>query len=273
MALELRQVQRLAQQLVMTPQLQQATKLLQLSRFELEDLISRELQENPALEETTTGEEEKRETSPEEEKVEEAPKPEATREMAATEKIGTLDWQEYMDTHSNAIHGSLTEGAAHEDGEGPPSWENTVTKKTSLEDHLEWQLHLSRCSEREAAIGLYIIGNLDDNGYLALSLEEVCQATECALEEVESVLKRIQFFDPVGVAATGDYGEVLPQQVLGQAGSCARRAPDQSRLHDRGFGVVAAAGVQCRMERLAADRSRWTVRFRPAERRWLDPRA
>jgi RNA polymerase sigma-54 factor len=211
MALELRQVQRLAQQLVMTPQLQQATKLLQLSRFELEDLISRELQENPALEETAGEEAEKREIGAEEEKVEE-PRPEASREMAATEKIGTLDWQEYMDTHSNAIHGSLTEGSSHDDGEGPPSWENTVTKKTSLEDHLEWQLHLSRFTDREEAIGLYIIGNLDDNGYLALSLEEVCQATGCAAEEAESVLKRIRFFDPVGVAAR-DLRECLLAQL------------------------------------------------------------
>ena len=196
----------------MTPQLQQATKLLQLSRFELEDLISRELQENPALEETAGEEAEKREIGAEEEKVEE-PRPEPSREMAATEKIGTLDWQEYMDTHSNAIHGSLTEGSSsHDDGEGPPSWENTVTKKTSLEDHLEWQLHLSRFTEREEAIGLYIIGNLDDNGYLALSLEEVCQATGCAAEEAESVLKRIRFFDPVGVAAR-DLRECLLVQL------------------------------------------------------------
>src|SRR6266850_3668488 len=79
--------------------------------------------------------------------------------------------------------------------------------------------------------------------------------------------------DPVGLAATGNYEEVLPQHVRGQAGCCARRPPDQSRLHDRGFGVVAAAGVQCRMEWLAADRSRWAVHFRLAERRWLDSRA
>src|SRR6516165_9461734 len=123
MALEIRQVQKLAQQLVMTPQLQQAIKLLQLSRVELQEMVSKELQDNPALEE------------------------------------GTAE-------------------ATGDDGDSPPSWENSLTKKTSLEDYLIWQLRLSKISEREETIGLYIIGNLDENGYLALSTEELCRATE-----------------------------------------------------------------------------------------------
>jgi RNA polymerase sigma-54 factor len=204
MALEIRQVQKLAQQLVMTPQLQQAIKLLQLSRIELEEMISQELQENPALEEAPVQEPETREEAPEEIRVEAPeplPEPVLNREMSTADKIGTLDWQEYMDTHTNSIHGSLTAEADREEGEGPPSWENTLTKTTSLEDHLVWQLRLSRLSEREEAIGLYIIGNLDPNGYLALSSEELCRATSAAPEEAERVLKQIQFFDPVGVAA------------------------------------------------------------------------
>jgi RNA polymerase sigma-54 factor len=123
------------------------------------------------------------------------------REPSTLDKIGTLDWQEYLDTHSNAMHGSLTAEAVSEDGDGPPSWENSLTKKTSLEDHLIWQLRLSKINEKESAIGLYIIQNLDENGYLALAVEEICSATETTPEEVESVLRRIQFFDPVGVAA------------------------------------------------------------------------
>src|SRR5262249_20659269 len=96
---------------------------------------------------------------------------------------------------------------------------------------------------------------------------------EYAVPDTYSSLADPARASPVGLAATGDYGEVPPQQGLAQADCCARRAPDQSRFHDRGFGAVAAAGLQCRMERLAADRSRWAVRLRPAERRWLDPRA
>lgn len=215
MALEIRQVQKLAQQLVMTPQLQQAIKLLQLSRLELQDMVIKELQENPALEEGPAEEAESGET-PRAETQTETPEPVTepviNREISAVDKIGTLDWQEYLDTHSNAIHGSLTAEATADDGDAPPSWENSLTKKTSLEDHLIWQLRLSKISEREEAIGLYIIGNLDENGYLAFPLEEVCKATETGLEEAEAVLKRIQFFDPVGVAAR-DLRECLLVQL------------------------------------------------------------
>src|ERR671918_317704 len=204
MALEIRQVQKLAQQLVMTPQLQQAIKLLQLSRLELQEMISKELQENPTLEEVTGeevegGDQAKSELPPE--AVLPLAEPVINRELSAVDKIGTLDWQEYLDTHSNSIHGSLTAEATSEDSDSPPSWENSLTKKTTLEDHLIWQLRLSKITEQESAIGLYMIQNLDENGYLAATLEEICNATGRSPEEAEAILKRIQFFDPVGVAA------------------------------------------------------------------------
>ncbi|HVO95333.1 MAG TPA: RNA polymerase factor sigma-54 [Terriglobales bacterium] len=204
MALEIRQDQKLAQQLVMTPQLQQSIKLLQLSRVELEEMVLKELQENPALEEGATEETENNEQPRAE--VQSEPTAElaeltVNRELSAVDKIGTLDWQEYLDTHSNSMHSSLTAEAMSEDGDSPPSWENSLTKKTSLEDHLIWQLRLSKITENESAIGLYIIQNLNENGYLTLTVEEICSATETTPQEVEAVLKRIQFFDPVGVAA------------------------------------------------------------------------
>jgi RNA polymerase sigma-54 factor len=205
MALEIRQVQKLTQQLVMTPQLQQAIKLLQLSRVELEEMVVKELQENPALEEGPTEEGETAAEQPRLETPVSAPEEPAdlvlNRELSAVDKIGTLDWQEYLDTHSNSIHGSLTAEATSEDGDSPPSWENSLTKKTTLEDHLIWQLRLSKITERESNIGLYVIQNLDENGYLVLTREEICNATGSGPEEVEAVLTRIHFFDPVGVAA------------------------------------------------------------------------
>ena len=204
MALEIRQVQKLAQQLVMTPQLQQAIKLLQLSRLELEEMVTKELQENPALEEGATEEGETAE-QPRTEVQTSAPGETAeltiNRELSAVDKIGTLDWQEYLDTHSNSIHGSLTAEATSEDGDSPPSWENSLTKKTTLEDHLIWQLRLSKITEQESSIGLYVIQNLDENGYMAVTVEELCNATGSTPEEAEAVLKRIHFFDPVGIAA------------------------------------------------------------------------
>lgn len=212
----------------MTPQLQQAIKLLQLSRVELQEMISKELQENPVLEEGSTEEAETGE-QPRAEAPPENPEPVLepvipNRELSTVDKIGTLDWQEYLDTHSNSIHGSLTAEATGDDGDAPPSWENSITKKTSLEDHLIWQLRLSKMTEKEESIGFYIICNLDENGYLALSLEDVCRATESTLEEAEAVLKRIHFFDPVGVAAR-DLRECLLTQLanLGLEDSLAAR--------------------------------------------------
>ena len=188
----------------MTPQLQQAIKLLQLSRLELEEMVTKELQENPALEEGTTEEGETAE-QPRAEVQTSAPGDTAeltiNRELSAVDKIGTLDWQEYLDTHSNSIHGSLTAEATSEDGDSPPSWENSLTKKTTLEDHLIWQLRLSKITEQESSIGHYVIQNLDENGYMAVTVEELCNATGSTPEEAEAVLKRIHFFDPVGVAA------------------------------------------------------------------------
>ena len=205
MALEIRQVQKLTQQLVMTPQLQQAIKLLQLSRVELEEMVTKELQENPALEEGPAEEAEASGEQPRSETQASVPENSSelvlNRELSAVDKIGTLDWQEYLDTHSNSIHGSLTAEATSDDGDSPPSWENSLTKKTTLEDHLIWQLRLSKITERESTIGSYVIQNLDQNGYLVLSREEICIATGSSAEEVEAVLRRIHFFDPVGVAA------------------------------------------------------------------------
>jgi RNA polymerase sigma-54 factor len=215
MALEIRQVQKLSQQLVMTPQLQQAIKLLQLSRVELEEMVLKELQENPALEEGTAEETEGGEQARAEtpgEASDATPELVVNRELSAVDNILKPDWQEYLDNHSNDHHGSLTAEAMSDDGDAPPSWENSLTKKISLEDHLIWQLRLSKITEHESSIGLYIIQNLDENGYLALTLEDVCNATETAPEEVEGILKRIQFFDPVGVAAR-DLRECLIVQL------------------------------------------------------------
>jgi len=226
----------------MTPQLQQAIKLLQLSRVELQEMVSTELQENPALEEGVNEEAEQPRAESQAASAEPQIEPVMNRELSAVDKIGTLDWQEYLDTHTNAMHSSLTAEAMSDDGDGPPSWENSLTKKTSLEDHLIWQLRLSKMTEREESIGFYIIGNLDENGYLALTLEDVCHATEASPEEAEAVLKRIQFFDPVGVAAR-DLRECLLNQLesLSLSDSLAARivADYLSHLESRRYEKMA----------------------------------
>src|SRR3990172_5069967 len=134
MALEIRQVQKLVQQLVMTPQLQQAIKLLQLSRIELQEMVTKELQENPALEESVSDESETGEQArPEVKAVSSEPtdEPVFNRELSAVDKMGTMEFQEYLDTHSNAMHSSLTAEAMSEDGDGPPSPSSDIASAVS----------------------------------------------------------------------------------------------------------------------------------------------
>jgi RNA polymerase sigma-54 factor len=199
MVLELKQAPRLVQQLVITPQLQQAIRLLQLTRLELVDMISQEMKENPLLEE----EEEEREraegeaSAPEQVEGETPPEPEHTPEVKGTgEGSEEFDWENYLE-NSNLIPFQKS----FQDGEERPSFENFLTKRTTLTDHLQWQLQLSHITDQEHQAGIWIIGNLDEDGYLRISLEDICSETNLPMEVVEGVLRKIQQFDPVGVAA------------------------------------------------------------------------
>jgi len=201
MVLEIRQTPKLVQQLVITPQLQQAIRLLQLTRLELVDLISQEMKENPLLEEAEEGREsaEGEVTAAGQEEVmnETPPEPEVTPEVKGTgEGVDEFDWESYLE------NSNLTPfQKSSPDGEERPSFENFLTKRTTLTDHLWWQLQLSHFTEGEHEAGTWIIGNLDEDGYLKISLEEICSETNLPIEVVERVLRRIQQFDPVGVAA------------------------------------------------------------------------
>jgi len=217
MAIEMRQQMKLTQQLVMTPQLQQAIKLLQLSRIELQDVVRQELEENPVLEETPEVEEVREVEQAEMVETEQ----ELTSETAEFKEVvageGTLnetDWDSYIEGYNYSA------GDHYYEDDERPSYENILTKKGTLVDHLMWQLNLTRLSELECHVGAEIIGNIDEDGYLRASLAEI--ATVCEVDEqfVETVLKRIQEFDPVGVAAR-DLQETLLLQVshLGIGGS------------------------------------------------------
>ena len=202
--------QRLSQQLVMTPQLRQAIKILQVSRAELETLIDQELTENPVLEENL---DEKVEGPPEvptvdgqngaDESAAEAEKP----EVEAASSVGEIDWKEYAENYSNDIHGSTGHGSSSggDDDDRRAALENVLVKRTLLPDHLMWQLRLSDLSDREKEVGALIIGSLDQDGYLPLQLEEVAflANTWPDVAIVERVLARVQEFDPPGVAARG----------------------------------------------------------------------
>lgn len=199
MALELRQSLKLSQQLVMTPQLQQAIKLLQLSRLELQQAVREELEVNPALEEDV-------EESPEEQETMEISPPEALLDSsepsgasAAKELIDRVDWDYYFGDNATA---SGTRGERdREEEDGRPYYENLLTRKPSLAEYLEMQINLSPVDDAVAGIAPYLIGNIDENGYLKVSAEETASALGKPLEDVERAIAKIQTLDPAGVGA------------------------------------------------------------------------
>ncbi|MEK7870193.1 MAG: RNA polymerase factor sigma-54 [Nitrospirota bacterium] len=208
---------RLSQKLIMTPQLQQAIKLLQLSRLELQQSLTQHLLENPLLDEVQAeveeaeaaaaeGKTEDPATTATQDNAEEAGTPE---ERGSPEEFSASGWEEYFGSDRRAGDSEYPSSSQDEF----PSYEQTVAKATSLEEHLLWQLSLSGLSEREKAVGRLLIGNLDDDGYLRITLAEVVNGSEFAEAEAESVLKDIQTFDPTGVGARD-----LPECLLLQLG-------------------------------------------------------
>ncbi|HBH86882.1 MAG TPA: RNA polymerase sigma-54 factor [Syntrophaceae bacterium] len=202
MAFELKQNLKLSQQLVMTPQLQQAIKLLQLSRLELVDMISQEMEENPLLEEIVSEEYPEEVNVSERDVIDTVIDREEIKTIERTEEITgegdgkeEFDWNNYLEDY-----GPTGVRYDRKDDE-TPTWDNMLMVKAQLADHLMWQLKLSRFSDSEMKVGEQIIGNLDNNGYLVASVEEIAAQEVVDSSFVENVLKKIQEFDPPGIAA------------------------------------------------------------------------
>ncbi len=212
MALELKQNLKLTQQLVMTPQLQQAIKLLQLSRADLIETINDELESNPVLEEEGAGDPSNIDMARSDDlrsdglAGDEHPWEEPLLpSLASTElekipwedkALEEVDWKQFWDEDRK----TAIQAYSFEEKEAP-DYENILTDSADLTEHLMWQLQMSHMDDRERMIGGLIIGNLDENGYLKVSLQELADDTGCAIQDVEAVLRKIQLFDPVGVAA------------------------------------------------------------------------
>jgi RNA polymerase sigma-54 factor len=198
--------QRLTQQLVMTPQLRQAIKILQVSRAELETLIDQEMIENPVLEENLE------DKAPDGEyeapnidglKTEEY-QAEQPAEVEQASNIDQIDWKEFAENYSNDSHGATGAGASGDDDDDRrPAIENIMVKRTLLPDHLMWQLRLSDMSEDDKEIAVLIVGSLDQDGYLTLNTDEIAFLANVwpDIERVDRVLARVQQLDPPGVAA------------------------------------------------------------------------
>ncbi len=229
MALELRQQLKLSQQLVMTPQLQQAIKLLQLSRLELAETVQRELLENPFLEEGF-------ESNLDAEKTEVRNESKA-EEVYDKELSKDADWEDYLGEFASTPRN--LQPREFESAEDITPFEARYAEKPSLDGHLLWQLRLSSLTDAQKDIGQIIISSLSSSGYLRTELEDIARiarhgedflatapqiddtlaehatqdtendpVTAEELAAVEEVLERIQRFDPVGVAAR------TPQECL-----------------------------------------------------------
>lgn len=197
----------------MTPMLQQAIKLLQMSAIELKEVIDQEVLENPLLEVSAEDniDQEKigiqditQELSNDSPAQVENPATweEPLEELAEKKASDSINWEEYFEDNPSGL-GEFTEWDPDSDG---PSYENTLTKIFSLTDRLLWQLQLVTSDEEELRIGTFIIGNIEDDGYLRMPLEDVAKEAGCSLEEAERMLWKIQTFDPPGVGAR-DYRE------------------------------------------------------------------
>jgi len=210
MAFEIKQSLKLGQSLVMTPQLQQAIKLLQLNRLEMQELINQELVENPCLEElgeldqyeedaSESGDQNNLETM--ENREAEGKTAEEMLTPAGEDKIvdgkQEIDWEEYMENFASGPALPSTREIPDE----LPNYENMVASTTDLVGHLEWQISMSDLAEDERVLARMIVGNLSDDGFFIGSLEDISKELKFDLEDAEEVLKIIQRFDPIGVAA------------------------------------------------------------------------
>ncbi|ATB31028.1 RNA polymerase factor sigma-54 [Melittangium boletus] len=229
MAMELKQSLKLSQQLVMTPQLQQAIKLLQLSRMELLEQVREEMDQNPLLEqpdETPFGDlsdKEPGEASHEAANTEiprdlEARTPDTATEFKA-DKDGPpeIDWEAYLNSYQfNEPTTASNKGNVATDD--MPSFEANMVEKEDLADHLQEQLGTLRLNEAERRIGMLILGNLDNDGYLKLEdvegdpLIRLANEADVSMSLAERTLRRIQNLEPKGCAAR-DLHECLLIQV------------------------------------------------------------
>jgi RNA polymerase sigma-54 factor len=192
MAIQQKLHTKLVQKLILTPSLQQAIKLLPMSTLELADMLNQEMVENPLLEEVPT-----EELQPAEQTQTEKPE----TEQPTAEKPDTWDDADYEYFFGDYLDDGYRSRTPSEVKELPPI-ENTLSSASSLSDHLLWQLSLHQSDDDEVRdIGTAIIGNLDDDGYLVASVEEIAAMGEWPVADVEKALQLIQTFDPHGVAA------------------------------------------------------------------------
>ncbi len=224
MALELRQSLKLSQKLVMTPQLRQAIKLLQLGRLELTDALQAEIEQNPMLEEVPPILEQP--VNPDalsaEENLFQAEAPITDRVKGDDPaSVAEVNWEDY----SNNFDADFS--FAHETpAADAPSQFDFISATPGLDSYLQWQLTHLELTEQDLELAHFIVGNLDGHGFLEASIEDICQHCHCTEEEAEGVLRLVQSLDPPGIAARDireslllqldrlDYYDALPYRIV-----------------------------------------------------------
>ncbi len=200
---------RVAQKQILTPGLVQMVSVLALNKLELREMINQEMVANPVLEELA-------ETVPSIEEVDQKKEAENPPETAQSQETAP---SENHDSFQEIDFGSFFDNYLDPGYRSPaaevidkPSFENFLSRPASLADHLEWQLRLSLCTDEVREAGESIIGNLNEDGYLNASLEEIAQSGGHKPEDVQAALALVQEFDPLGVAAR-DVRECLLLQL------------------------------------------------------------
>ena len=212
MSLALKQQLKLTQQLLMTPQLQQAIKLLQLSRLELADTIRQEIEQNPLLEEVGPGDADY-EIGPDSlsatEEIPVTPEPEKTGEVNM-DNISSMQEINWEDDYANYYDAGFSFSR-----ETPERNRLTqidfLTKETNLQSHLQWQLSHTELSNELKDACLFVIGNLNHNGFLDVTIEDITREIGCSEETARLAITIIQEMDPPGVAATNVQESLLLQ--------------------------------------------------------------
>jgi len=221
MAVKMSQGLKQTQNLAMTPQLQQAIKLLTLTHLEMTNVIAEEMVENPMLEEAGGEGEVEVDASAEDNR-------EATSEDFAEAPImkekDDFDWDSYADSfNSNSSAPNMATPSS--DPDEMPTYENIVSKSMTLAEHLEWQLKMENLSETEWKLAHLIIGNINDDGYLEVNFEDLIAETGLKREDAFDVLEMVQRLDPVGCGAQN-----LQECLLAQARIAEERSPLLERI-------------------------------------------
>ena len=213
MVLRQRLDQRQVQKLILAPALQQAIKLLPLTNLELIEIIDTELSENPMLE----FEEDTEEKSPEEgtegkekESADAEKEPEASQEISEADEVFDSQREEENAEFESYFQEYFDDGfrPVFQETKEAPSLENVVSESTTLWDHLNWQANLTFFNEKDKEIAQYIIGNINEDGYLTTSEEEIAETLSVSVKKVNEIREKIKGFDPISI-------DTIATQIMG----------------------------------------------------------